>query len=80
MFRKSELDEKGELPAPFCLEKYNFNPLQVQGNLSLNSSTLRPEGNPTKDKNGRDVNRSGFLVDKDGNLVDRRGRKVFDRR
>jgi len=26
MFDKKELDEKGELPAPFNVEKHNFNP------------------------------------------------------
>ena len=36
MFRKSELDDTGELPAPFCIEKYNFNPLEIMGNLDLN--------------------------------------------
>lgn len=30
--------------------------------------------------NGREVNRSGFLVDKDGNIVDRKGRRLFSRR
>mmetsp|Transcript_32745 Transcript_32745/g.31978 ORF Transcript_32745/g.31978 Transcript_32745/m.31978 type:complete len:132 (-) Transcript_32745:1416-1811(-) len=82
MFRKSELDDKGDLPAPFSIEKYNFNPLEILGNLKLNPQTLRPEHLPNdlKDKNGKDVNRSGFLVDKDGNLTDRAGRKIFDRR
>jgi len=36
MFRKSELDDYGELPAPFNLEKYNFNPLEMLGNLEFN--------------------------------------------
>jgi len=26
MFAASELDERGEVPAPFSVEKYNFNP------------------------------------------------------
>ncbi len=31
MFKKSELDDKGEIPAPFCIEKHNFNPFKVRG-------------------------------------------------
>ena len=26
MFPFEDLDDRGELPAPFCVEKYNFNP------------------------------------------------------
>jgi len=26
MFDKKDIDEKGEVPAPFNLEKHNFNP------------------------------------------------------
>ena len=80
MFRKSELDDTGDLPAPFSIEKYNFNPLAIMGNLDFNPQTLRPQsllenkGNLV-DKNHRLVNRSGFLTDADGNLVDRLGRK-----
>jgi hypothetical protein len=25
MFAQNELDERGEVPGPFCVEKYNFN-------------------------------------------------------
>jgi hypothetical protein len=37
MFRKSQLDEYGDLPAPFNLEKLNFNPLEIMGHLDYNS-------------------------------------------
>ena len=33
MFRKHELDAKGELPAPFSLEKNNFNPNNILGDV-----------------------------------------------
>jgi hypothetical protein len=36
IFTKSQLDEYGDLPAPFNLEKYNFNPLEILGNLDVN--------------------------------------------
>ena len=26
MFKNRELDDMGEIPAPFCVEKFNFNP------------------------------------------------------
>jgi hypothetical protein len=26
MFPAVDIDERGEVPAPFCVEKYNFNP------------------------------------------------------
>lgn len=67
------------------MEKYNFNPMEVVGNLDYNPKNGKPISIPQKngdlvDKDGRLVNRSGFMVDKDGNLVDRNGRKKFDRR
>jgi len=33
MFPHKEMDERGELPAPFCVEKYNFNPHQLMGDF-----------------------------------------------
>jgi hypothetical protein len=42
MFRKSQLDDMGELPAPFSMEKHNFNPLEMLGHLDYNPQTLRP--------------------------------------
>ena len=35
MFAKDELDERGELPAPFSIEKYNFNPHEVRGDFNF---------------------------------------------
>jgi len=31
MFNNSDIDDMGEIPAPFCLEKYNFNPFALRG-------------------------------------------------
>jgi len=36
MFDKQEIDEKGEIPAPFCVEKHNFNPFNLRGNFDYN--------------------------------------------
>ena len=33
MFAEDELDERGEVPAPFCVEKYNFNPHNILGDF-----------------------------------------------
>lgn len=34
MFDKSELTDKGEVPAPFCVEKHNFNPHNIRGDFN----------------------------------------------
>jgi hypothetical protein len=67
MFKKDELDDMGEIPAPFCVEKFNFNPFAIKAN-----------GSP---KRGRKVNSKGWLTDNDGNIIeDRFGRVKFDKR
>lgn len=33
MFDQRDIDERGEIPAPFSLEKFNFNPHSVRGDL-----------------------------------------------
>lgn len=33
LFNAADIDEKGEIPQPFCLEKYNFNPHDLMGDL-----------------------------------------------
>ena len=35
MFNLRDLDDKGEVPAPFCIEKYNFNPHDLMGDLDF---------------------------------------------
>lgn len=84
MFARTDLDERGEIPAPFCVEKYNFNPFLLRGNFELDRQG-RAQINQNKnkeliDKQGHRVNRLGWLVDGQGNLVDNFGRKKFDRR
>ncbi len=43
LFGAEEIDEKGEVPAPFCVEKFNFNPHDLMGDLEFqyDSSTGR---------------------------------------
>jgi hypothetical protein len=33
MFDSRQLDDRGELPAPFNVEKHNFNPHEVRGDF-----------------------------------------------
>lgn len=33
MFPAADMDERGELPAPFCIERFNFNPHNLAGDL-----------------------------------------------
>ena len=33
MFASGDMDERGEVPGPFCVEKYNFNPHQLMGDF-----------------------------------------------
>jgi len=63
MFKREELDERGEIPAPFCVEKYNFNPHILRGDLDYDRAgrPLFPKG--MVDKTGRQVNKKGWLVD-----------------
>jgi hypothetical protein len=38
MFDKKELDERGEIPAPFNVEKYNFNPHLSRGDFDYDKN------------------------------------------
>lgn len=77
------MDEKGEVPAPFCLEKYNFNPHNIRGEFDLDQDDrpkiIKKKNGDMVDKKGKRVNRQGYLEDKYGNIIDKNGRKKFDR-
>lgn len=49
MFDKEDLDDKGEVPAPFNIEKHNFNPHEVRGDFSYDRNE-KPV--ISQDKNG----------------------------
>ena len=80
VFDKKDIDERGEIPPPFNLEKFNFNPHDIRGYFDRDSHGDEIIGNRTNDdgkpidKLGRLVNAQGYLIDKAGNLVDKRGR------
>lgn len=84
MFDKKDLDERGEIPAPFCVEKYNFNPHNIRGDFNYDSQgrpiiTKNKRGDLVDKKNKR-INKSGYLVDISGNIIDKNGRKKFDKK
>jgi hypothetical protein len=84
MFPKQDIDDKGEVPAPYCVEKFNFNPHNLMGDFDF------VDGQPRMmvtnkgffvDKKGRRVNKHGWMVlANQGHLVDKHGRKKFDKR
>lgn len=84
MFTKVELDERGELPAPYCLEKHNFNAHEIKGDVDeipneTASSTTGGHGTKApqivikKNEKGKMVDRKGKRVNKKGYLIDERG-------
>lgn len=61
MFSKGDLESNEEIPLPFRLEKYNFNPHEILGNFDYDRKTQKPIILKNKkgkyvDKNLREVN------------------------
>ena len=85
MFTKDHLDERGEVPGGFILEKHGFNPHLVIGAFDYNNhGKMRIISDPKKkgklvDKRGSLVNYKGIRIDKNGHVVDNFGRKTFDK-
>ncbi len=84
MFPATDLDERGELPAPFCIEKFNFNPHNLLGYFDYNEGQpllLQTSKGYAVDKTGRRVNKKGWLcLGSVGHLIDKWGRKRFDKK
>ena len=83
MFDKTELDDRGEIPAPFCLEKHNFNPHNIRGDFEYDKygqpKILKNKKGELVDKKGRRANKHGFLVNDRGDIIDKNGYKKFDK-
>lgn len=87
IFSASELDDKGELPPPFNLERYNFNAHNVRGHFDRDPKTGKENLRNLKrdpqgyllDKLGRRVNENGWLIDEMGGLTDKRDRTKLHR-
>ena len=83
MFDKKDLDEKGEIPAPFCVEKHNFNPHLCRGSFEYDKNgkpkILKDKSGNYHDKYGDRVSSRGYRIDSSGNLIDNYKRKKFDK-
>ena len=62
VFDRKDIDERGEIPPPFNLEKYNFNPHDIRGYFDRDPTTGEEIiGNRTND-DGRPIDKLGRLV------------------
>ena len=85
MFQHQDLDERGDLPLPFCVERYNFNPFNIRGDLDTDRQgrliISKNKNGDMVDKKGRKINKRGWLIDQKGNIIDKNGnRKKFDKK
>ena len=84
MFSSEDLDDRGEVPAPFNVEKHNFNAHEVRGDFSYdrNGKAIVPksdDGSAFEDKRKSNVSSRGYRLDSRGDMVDNNGRKKFDK-
>jgi hypothetical protein len=84
MFDKADMDEKGEFPAPFNIEKYNFNPHAVRGDFDHDKNgkpkILKNKKGEYVDKRGAKVSSRGYRIDDGNHMIDNIGRKKFDKK
>ena len=78
----NSIEEKGELPMPFRLERHNFNPHKILGNFDFDAKTRKPiflknKFNQLTDKNFRIVNQFGFLINEKEDIVDNDGKTIM---
>ena len=67
MFNKQDIDEKGEIPGPYTLEKHNFNPHQCRGDFDFdrNAKPVVKKGKSGhEDKRGQKMTSRGYRADK----------------
>jgi hypothetical protein len=78
MFDKDALDDRGEVPAPFNVEKHNFNPHLVRGDFDYdrNGKPIIKQNKQGEyvDKRGNKVSSRGYRIDENGNMIDIHGR------
>lgn len=84
VFSFADLDERGNIPMPYAIEKFNFNPFELQGTFFYDdvedplSFQKNQRGGGFIDELGRSISLQGFLVDKEGNILNKDGVKRFD--
>lgn len=75
MFTADELNADGDVPNPYRLECYNFNPHDIMGDFDYDLQTEKPIILKSKktgklvDKNLRLVNQFGYMIDEGGNII-----------
>ena len=83
MFSAKDLDEKGEVPAPFNVEKHNFNPHLVRGDFDYDRNGKpkieKDASGAYVDKRGNRVSSRGYRIDQAGNVLDNYNRKKLDK-
>jgi len=64
MFSSIQVDERGEIPAPFYIERYNFNPHELIGDFDFvekgKPDIVKTSSGIYIDKRGRQVNVHGW--------------------
>jgi len=75
-------EDLGEIPMPFRLERYNFNPHKILGSFDYDAKTGKPYFLKNKfgiltDKNYKPVNKMGFLINEEENVIDNEGHVKF---
>lgn len=83
MFQKKDLDERGEVPAPFNVDKHNFNPHRSRGDFDFDKNgkpiIKKNSSGQFVDKKGAIVTSRGYRINNDGHLIDNYNRKKFDK-
>lgn len=84
MFPKQDLDERGEIPPPFNVEKHNFNPHRSRGDFDFDKNgkpvIKKNSGGQFVDKKGAAMSSRGYRIDtKSGHIIDNHNRKKFDK-
>jgi hypothetical protein len=77
------LEDLGELPMPFKLEKFNFNPHRIMGCFYYDSKNqhkpiiLKSKYNSSVDNHNRPVNQQGYLINGREDVIDNDGHVRF---
>ena len=72
MFDKDELTDQGDLPAPFLIEKFNFNPIKCTGDFDYDRKgkpAILPRLDGKMDKKGNKVSDLGWRLDDNDNMI-----------
>lgn len=82
MFDAKDIDDKGEVPAPFNVEKHNFNPHQTRGDFDYDRNgkpvVKKNSNGQFVDKRGSVVSSRGYRIDENGNMIDNKSRQKFN--